>query len=193
MIYRKLGVVFILVGLFIPLAIYPFTDLGDNAIGQQAMAHFSGAAYSPRMSDLVIVLSESESYYGRNRETVPYKYFLSGGVIFIFAGIALFIFSKNKFTIHYGGKTQNSEIEGRHLIENINKERKTSLNTKTLFNTLIYILAATAILTFSYYFLTYEKPSSSSIDNSNLNAIRWVIKGGIALIIVYIGIQKARK
>jgi hypothetical protein len=111
MIYRKLGVVFILVGLFIPLAIYPFTDLGDNAIGQQAMAHFSGAAYSPRMSDLVIVLSESESYYGRNRETVPYKYFLSGGVIFIFAGIALFIFSKNKFTITMAEKHRTQKLK----------------------------------------------------------------------------------
>ena len=196
MIYKKIGVIAILAGLFIPLILYPFTTLSDSAIANQAMANYSGASYNVRISELVIVLSESGSGYNNYRSTLPYSYFLAAGIVLLFSGASLLIFFKNSSKLINNKTSKEKNIENLETID-IRKIAKSDDNQEKSINietTLLVVFAFLLIASFAYSFLNYnESGLVSNGNNSHLNNIFLIVRGGIVSLVAYIGIKKLKK
>lgn len=95
---RKIGIIFALLGLFIPSILYPFTEPTQEALKKQLMAISRGASIDLRLNDLEIVLKREDLRYNdpskRMPFAIPYKYFVAVGITLIFIGFS-FIFLTN--------------------------------------------------------------------------------------------------
>lgn len=80
----KLGILFIILGVFIPSILYPFSSLTREATGLSFLAMNKEFTYQPNFRDLETVFA------------VPYKYAIAFGVIFVFLGITILAFSDKK-------------------------------------------------------------------------------------------------
>lgn len=93
---KRVGIIFIVVGAFIPSVLYPFASLTSHGTKMQVILASKGAAYELRLNDLEIVLKEgvlikggsSEAYY-EGRVVIPYQYTLAIGITIAFLGISI--------------------------------------------------------------------------------------------------------
>lgn len=114
--FKRIGIIFIIAGIFIPSFFYPFTTLkGDAAIVTGVYAS-RGVAYSPRLSDLEICFdkgrwvqdtegrrghwedhtpvpfkSEWQRGHWEDHTAVPYNFILALGIALVFLGISFII------------------------------------------------------------------------------------------------------
>jgi hypothetical protein len=99
---KRIGVILIVVGAFIPSVLYPFTSLTRTATILQVAFSIKGAVYSPRLNDLEIVLKkgywnqgEYQGYF-EGRLAIPYSYTLAIGITMVFLGIGLMTLTTKK-------------------------------------------------------------------------------------------------
>lgn len=93
---KKLGIIVIIAGAFIPSILYPFASLTRSAILMQFALGSKGAVYQPRLNDLEVVLKKGNwikdgNYQGHyeGRIAIPYHYTLALGITIAFLGIGL--------------------------------------------------------------------------------------------------------
>lgn len=93
---KKLGIIVIIVGVFIPAILYPFTSLSSSAMLMQVLFATKGVVYQPGLKDLEVVLKNGNwiregDYIGHyeGRIAIPYRYTLALGITIAFLGIAL--------------------------------------------------------------------------------------------------------
>lgn len=74
---KRIGIVVIIVGVFIPSVLYPFTSLTKRAIELQVKL---GRAYKPRLNDLEIVLKEEKWIQDENYQPLPVQEYKKGSI-----------------------------------------------------------------------------------------------------------------
>ena len=85
---KKIGIILIIVGFFIPSVLYPFTSYSpEKIITKQLILERGGLGYKPRISDLEIVLSGS--FVDKDKIALPYHYVIAFGIVLIFIGISV--------------------------------------------------------------------------------------------------------
>lgn len=92
--YRKMGIILILFGLFVPSVLYPYASLSEDAQFRRQRAATMGGNYHARFSELEIIIKGEA--YNREQKSVPYVYFLTAGTVLVFAGAAFILLSSNK-------------------------------------------------------------------------------------------------
>jgi hypothetical protein len=108
---KKLGIIIIIVGVFIPSILYPFTSYTSSASLMQVVFATKGIVYQPGFRDLEVVLKGGHwiregDYKGHyeGRIAIPYHYTLAVGITIAFLGIALVTLTgkKNKKNVEKG-------------------------------------------------------------------------------------------
>ena len=100
---KRIGIVTILVGTFIPSILYPFASLTTSATLMQVTLGSHGCVYHPRLNELEIVFKngtfikdgDSKGHYD-GRIAIPYNYTLAIGITLFYAGISLMMMAVNK-------------------------------------------------------------------------------------------------
>jgi hypothetical protein len=81
---KKIGIMFIIVGFFIPLVFYPFTELTEDVKDKAAaLLAFRGVKYTPRLSELKV-------------DTWGFPSIIAIGLASIFTGISIIVLSRNR-------------------------------------------------------------------------------------------------
>jgi hypothetical protein len=114
--FKRIGIMFIVVGFFIPLVLYPFTELTKD-VKEKAdlLLAVRGVKYTPRLNELKIIIRDSykKSYtayppfrrrgdkpqrYTKEIEalSVRYPYIIALGLTFIFVGISIIVLTGKK-------------------------------------------------------------------------------------------------
>jgi len=100
---RKVGIILIIVGTFIPSVLYPFAKPTTSASIMQIALGSKGITYEPRLNDLEIVFKKGKWHKdGKNtghfegRIAVPYHYTIAAGITAAFLGIALMALTGKK-------------------------------------------------------------------------------------------------
>jgi CheY-like chemotaxis protein len=101
---KQYGILLIILGIFIPSILYPFTSLTSRAAAVKAVSILKGVYYDTTLRDLEIVIVEGEWKTTNNNKSskfeghvaIPYKYAVALGIILIFVGVSLIIFYRNK-------------------------------------------------------------------------------------------------
>jgi hypothetical protein len=93
---KRIGIIAIVVGVFIPSVLYPFVSVTNSATLKQIALGSRGVVYEPRMNELEIVFRKGtlikDGYRkGRydGRIAIPYQYTLAIGITVAFLGICL--------------------------------------------------------------------------------------------------------
>jgi len=98
---RKVGIILVILGAFIPAILYPFTSLTPLALLARGLSLQRGVVYKTRINDLEILIKEGKPkldpteyiYYFAgeydDRFAIPYKYPLTFGIMLFFIGITL--------------------------------------------------------------------------------------------------------
>ena len=100
---RKLGIILIAVGVFIPAALYPSASLTSAAIVTRVDFTVRGVLYEATFKDLEVVLYRG-NYVKDNRDSghwkgtvaIPYPHIIALGITIECVGIALLAFSRRK-------------------------------------------------------------------------------------------------
>ena len=100
---RKIGILLIIIGFFIPSISYPFTSVTRQARLMQVAFANSGIFYDANhLRDLEVVLvkgvwkgSQNDGHF-EGRHAVPYRYTIAFGITLVFIGISLFALSRKK-------------------------------------------------------------------------------------------------
>lgn len=100
---KRMGIIVIIAGAFIPSVLYPFTTLTRSATVLQIALGSRGGVYQPRLNDLEIVLKKGTwikdgTYQGHyeGRITISYHYIIAGGITIVFLGIGLIALARKK-------------------------------------------------------------------------------------------------
>lgn len=112
---KKIGIVFILLGGFIPCILYPFTKPTMKAITIQFLLSEHGVPMNIKLKELEIVLKEgtlkdkdisseatlqnlilTERLEYRGRIAIPYKYVMALGIVLVFTGAGVIALLSNK-------------------------------------------------------------------------------------------------
>ena len=123
---KKVGIILIIVGAFIPSVLYPFATLTTDATLMKVVLATKGGLYKPRLNDLEIVLRKSDEplseigveekrelkYLGpieenpylkidqykvpQKKVAVPYNYIVALGITITFVGISFVALSRKK-------------------------------------------------------------------------------------------------
>jgi uncharacterized membrane protein len=96
---KKVEIILVIVGIFIPLVMYPFTSFSESVETLVLLDH-----YHPRLVDLQVVINEGNfkqlengySYY-ENRCVFPYKYTIVLGMMMVFLGCILIAVRSSRF------------------------------------------------------------------------------------------------
>jgi hypothetical protein len=104
---KKIGIMFIVVGFFIPLVLYPYTELTED-VGQKAAALLAlhGKKYAPRLSELEVVFRDKVegSYLTRghpitySKLSLRYPSIIAIGLVSIFVGISIIVLSRKRIS-----------------------------------------------------------------------------------------------
>lgn len=113
---KNVGILLVIIGVFIPSVLYPFTTVNDRAMRMQAIVASAGVLLHTRITDLEIVINEDT----QESIKVPYSYILALGISLTFTGVALIAIRKDSKN---GGKksleTETSEYENNRYKPNI--------------------------------------------------------------------------
>ena len=97
---RKVGILLIIIGIFIPSVFYPFTTLTRSASIMKIILASKGSLYKPALEDLKVVLvkgdwkkDNNDNGHYEGRITVPYGYIIALGITLVFFGIGLIALS----------------------------------------------------------------------------------------------------
>ena len=101
---KRLGVLLIIIGVFIPSILYPFTSVNPSAFIIKGFFASKGVAYNTSFRDLEIVLIKEETKkYNKNagdnfegRYSIPFKFILAFGIMLAFTGIGIVAFQKDR-------------------------------------------------------------------------------------------------
>lgn len=99
---KQFGVLFIIVGAFIPSILYPFTSITTSATIVKVAFAMKGVSYDTSLQDLEIVLVKGEwkkdngGYHYEGRLALPYRYTMAFGILLSFIGIGFVALYKNK-------------------------------------------------------------------------------------------------
>ena len=104
---RKVGILLIIIGFFIPSISYPFTSVTRQARLMQVAFANSGIFYDANhLRDLEVVLVEGVYKGSQNdghfegRHAVPYRYTIAFSITLVFIGISFFaLYRKQKIPI----------------------------------------------------------------------------------------------
>jgi uncharacterized membrane protein len=92
---KKIGIMLIIIGFFIPSVLYPFTSYSpQKVLEKKADYGIFAFKYSPRLSDLEIILSGD--VYDENKIALPYHYVVVIGIMFIFVGTSILALTGRK-------------------------------------------------------------------------------------------------
>lgn len=102
---RKLGVILLLVGLFIPTVSYPFTSINDTERLYRLISQYKEISYdSPRFFNREVAIvkgkrkpnisSDLENPDYEGRIAIPYKFILAFGITITFIGLLIITLSK---------------------------------------------------------------------------------------------------
>lgn len=113
--FKRIGIIIIIVGAFIPSVLYPLTSLTPQAMLVKVALLNERVPYDSTFRDLEVVLVKGELkpapanslvdeiYTGINYEVhfegriaTPYKYILVFGIALVFIGISLFTLSRKE-------------------------------------------------------------------------------------------------
>jgi hypothetical protein len=88
---RKVGILLIIIGTFIPSVLYPFTTLTRDATLMKVILVTKGRLYKSGLSDLEIVLRKSRNPYlnvgnQHDKVAIPYNYTVALGITIAFVG-----------------------------------------------------------------------------------------------------------
>lgn len=101
---KKLGILLIIIGAFIPSILYPFSSLTYSAFLTKVAFAKKGISYSTSLQDLEIVLIKGKwkkdnkkggGHY-EGRLAIPYRYPLAFGILLVFIGIGIVALNQNK-------------------------------------------------------------------------------------------------
>jgi hypothetical protein len=101
---KRFGILLIIIGVFIPSILYPFTSITFSASLTKALFATKGVSWDTRIQDLEIVFIKGEwkekdkdggGYY-EGRLALPYRYTVAFGILLCFFGIGFIAFYKNK-------------------------------------------------------------------------------------------------
>jgi len=102
---KKVGILLIIIGVFIPSVLYPFATLTISATLIKIAFATRGAQYEQRLSDLEVVFkkgygiagySEGKIAVPEGRIAVPYRYIVAFGITIAFVGISFVALSRKK-------------------------------------------------------------------------------------------------
>ena len=112
---KKIGIIFIILGGFIPCILYPFTKPTTQATLMQFLLSEKGASVNIRLNELEIVLKGgtidyegpfdtttlktlvlTEKLKYKGRIAIPYKYVMALGVVLVFTGAGVIALLSNK-------------------------------------------------------------------------------------------------
>jgi hypothetical protein len=96
----RVGTILIIIGLFIPSVLYPFTLKTRSALLMHYAVLQRGGTYKPSLDELEIVIKkgrwigkdEFEGHY-ENRIAIPYHFVLAGGITIFFIGVCFIALS----------------------------------------------------------------------------------------------------
>ncbi len=96
--FKRIGIIAIIIGIFIPSVLYPFTSLTTSALLISGAFARNGVAYKPRLNDLEVVIKKGtwlvdKNYQGHyeGRVAIPYPYAVAFGLTVVFLGIGLVV------------------------------------------------------------------------------------------------------
>jgi len=101
---KQFGVLLIIVGVFIPSILYPFTSITTSATLAKVAFAMKGVSYDTSLQDREIVLIKGEwkkdsknggGHY-EGRLAIPYRYTLAFGILLAFIGIGIVVFHKDR-------------------------------------------------------------------------------------------------
>ena len=97
---KQFGVLLIIVGVFIPSILYPFTSITTSATLAKVAFAMKGVFYDTSLQDREIVFIKGDwkkdgGHY-EGRLAIPYKYTMAFGILISFIGIGFVAFYKNK-------------------------------------------------------------------------------------------------
>ena len=105
---KRMGIIVIIAGAFIPSVLYPFTTLTTSATLMQIAFGSKGVVYQPRLNQLEIVLKKGDwikdgTYQGHHegRIAIPYHYIIASGITIAFLGIGLIALTGKKSKKNY--------------------------------------------------------------------------------------------
>jgi hypothetical protein len=105
---KRMGLLFIIAGAFIPSVLYPFATPTTSATLMQLALSNQGGLYQPRLNQLEIVFKEgtwikeaNKEGYHKGRIAIPYHYTIAGGITIAFLGIALIAITNKKIKNNY--------------------------------------------------------------------------------------------
>ena len=105
---KRMGLLLIIAGAFIPSVLYPFTTPSTSAVLMQFAFSNKGGLYQPRLNQLEIVFKEgtwtkeeNKEGYHKGRIAIPYHYTIAGGITIAFLGIALIAIPNKKSKNNY--------------------------------------------------------------------------------------------
>jgi GGDEF domain-containing protein len=117
---KRIGLMFIILGFFIPLVFYPFTELTEDAKKTQLLYVYRGENYSPRLSELKV-------------DTWRYPSIIAIGLVSIFTGISIIVLAgrkKSKKAISTNTTAQpfnksKEELSAKNVEKEIVEDKKT--------------------------------------------------------------------
>ena len=102
---KQFGVLLIIVGVFIPSILYPFSSITTSATLAKIAFAMKGVFYDTSLQDREIVFIKGDwkkdggkqggGHY-EGRLAIPYKYTMAFGILISFIGIGFVAFCKNK-------------------------------------------------------------------------------------------------
>ena len=100
---KQFGILLIIIGIFIPSILFPFTSLTDSATATKVFFAMKGVSYDTNLRDLEVVLMKGErtdnkkviSHY-KGRFVIPYRYSIAFGILLAFIGIGIVALYRNK-------------------------------------------------------------------------------------------------
>ena len=101
---KKIGIMFIIGGFFIPLVLHPFTELTEDAKRTQLHYVYRGEKYTPTLNELEVVFRDeyktphikkgNSLLY--SKLSLRYPYIIAIGLTLILVGISIFVLSGKK-------------------------------------------------------------------------------------------------
>ena len=97
---KQVGILLIILGIFIPSMLYPFTSLTPEAKEFALEIGWKGGTYKTGLNDREIVFVEGENEQGKyeGRLSIPYKYPIALGILLSFIGISFATFGQKEKT-----------------------------------------------------------------------------------------------